>query len=219
MGVSLTKGQVVNLTKATDKLSNVVVGLGWQMAKPKIIEQKQEEKKGFFKKLFGNVKETVREELTESIDCDAVAYVIDDKGKNDMVYYGSKRHSSGCVTHMGDNLVGNSVSDADEYKDAEQIKIKLDTMPNKYNKIVIGVNIYQAFTKHQDFGMIEKAFIRLTNEDTKEQLCQFNLSDDYAGKTGMLLGELTRTNGDWTFKALGDGYSVANLDALRHFVK
>lgn len=219
MGVSLTKGQVVNLTKATDKLSNVVVGLGWQMAQPKPREQKQEEKKGFFKKLFGNVKETVREELTESIDCDAVAYVIYDKGKNDKVYYGNKKHSSGCVTHMGDNLIGNSVSDADEYKDAEQIEIKLDTMPNKYNKIVIGVNIYQAFKKHQDFGMIEKAFIRLTNKDTKEQLCQFNLSDDYAGKTGMLLGELTRTNGEWTFKALGDGYSVANLEALSHFVK
>lgn len=218
MGVSLTKGQVVNLTKATDKLSNVVVGLGWQMAQPKK-EEKQEEKKSLIKRLLKSVKETVRAELTESIDCDAVAYVVDDQGKNEMVYYGSKIHSSGCVTHMGDNLVGNSVLDANEYKDAEQIKIKLDTMPNKYYKIVIGVNIYKAFEKHQDFGMIEKAFIRITNEDTKEQLCQFNLSDDYAGKTGMLIGELIRTNGEWTFKALGDGYSVVNLEALRHFVR
>lgn len=32
MAVSLTKGQKVNLSKAVEKLANVTVGLGWDMA-------------------------------------------------------------------------------------------------------------------------------------------------------------------------------------------
>lgn len=212
--VKLTKGQVISLTKETDKLSNVIVGLGWQAITEKKITN--EGKKGLFKRLFDNANNAVQRASVANIDCDAVAYVIDNKKDLDMIYYGNLEHRSKCVLHMGDNLVGSSISDANDYKEAEQIKIDLKNLPDKYSEIIIGVNIYSARERNQHFGMVEKMFIRLTNADNKEVICQYNISDedDFNGKTGMLMGRLYRENGEWKFTDVGNGYTVSNLSEL-----
>lgn len=215
MGVSLTKGQTINLTKETQGLSKVVVGLGWQKAEKKANTQQKTKKKGLLGRWFSS-NATISTRPTADIDCDAVAYLIDETGRIETIYYGYKRHSSNCVIHMGDNLVGSTKLDAGKYVDAEQIKINLADLPKKYNRIVLGVNIFNAYTRHQDFGMVEKAFIRLVNEETGEQLCNFDLTEEYAGKTGMIMGELLRENNEWKFRAVGSGFTVANLEELKY---
>ena len=116
----------------------------------------------------------------------------------DVVYYGNLTHRSGAVRHCGDNLTG--AGDGDD----EQIIVELAKVPAEYDKIVFTVNIYQAYQRKQNFGMIRNAFIRVVDADSGKELCKYNLSENYDGKTAMIFGEVYRYNGEWKFGAIGE---------------
>lgn len=119
--------------------------------------------------------------------------------KEDIVYFGNLTHYTRSVQHMGDNLTGEG--DGDD----EQIVIDLNNVPQKYDKIVLAVNIYRAYERKQHFGMIKNAFIRLVDARTNSEMCIYNLTENYSGKTAMLFGEVYRYNGEWKFNAIGQG--------------
>ncbi len=182
MSVNLQKGQKVDLTKGNAGLKRLVVGLGWDEAP-----------RGF--SLFSK---------REDIDCDASAILISANtgklnGPIDVVYFGNLAHPSGGVRHLGDNLTG--AGDGDD----EQIIVELDKLGSNYNKITFVVNIYQALQRKQHFGMIQNAFIRIVDADKGVELCKYNLSENYTGKTAMIFGEIYLYNGEWKFSAIGEG--------------
>ncbi|MCI6498915.1 TerD family protein [Lachnospiraceae bacterium HCP1S3_C3] len=189
MSISLQKGQKVSLSKENAGLSNVLVGLGWDEVK---------RTGGFFKR-------------PQPIDCDASAIMLKDGkfcDKADLIYFGNLTHKSGTVRHMGDNLTG--AGDGDD----EQILIDLSKVPVEYDRIVIVVNIYQAVQRKQQFGLIENAFIRLVDGKTNKEMCKYNLSEDYTGKTAMIFGEIYRYNGEWKFNAIGQGTTDPGIGEL-----
>lgn len=197
MSVSLQKGQKVSLTKESrEGLNKVIVGLGWDEAKPA-------GKGGLFGSLFSKP--------TQAIDCDASALMLQNgrlaDGK-DVIYYGNLTHRSGTVRHMGDNLTG--AGDGDD----EQITIELDRVPAEYDRIVLVVNIYQAMARQQHFGMIQNAFIRIVDARNNQELCKFNLSENYNGMTAMIFGEVYRHNGEWKFNAVGQATTDPALSDL-----
>lgn len=186
MSVNLQKGQKVDLTKGNSKLKRIMVGLGWdESAKPSL---------GGLAGLFGGGKK-------QNIDCDASAILCTTGGKlrdkGDIVYFGNLQHNSRCVKHMGDNLTGAGEGDD------EQIWVDILDMPEKYEKVVFVVNIYQARERKQHFGMIQNAFIRIVDADTNQELCKYNLSDNYQNMTAMICGEIYRHGGEWKFNAIG----------------
>lgn len=136
MAISLKKGQGVSLKKSEYDLSMVTIGLGWDI---------NEEKKGLLGSLFGKKE--------EEYDLDVVAFLCDANGKvqdlggvdgnnrvnlvgGDIVFFNSMRHSSGCIWLTGDNRTG--AGDGDD----EQIIVKLNDLPEAYQKIVFVVQIY-----------------------------------------------------------------------------
>lgn len=181
MSVNLQKGQKVDLTKGNAGLSRVVVGLGWDEA---------EQKRGLFRK------------KSADIDCDASAILISTVGKlvanDDVIFYHNLHHKSGAINHMGDNLTGEG--DGDD----EQIIVDLKKIPETYEKIVFVVTIYQAKERNQHFGLIQNAFIRIVDSSNGKELCKYNLSENYDGKTAMIFGEIYRHNGEWKFSAVGE---------------
>lgn len=190
MSVSLQKGQKVSLTKEHAGLSRIVVGLGWDEV---------QQKRGFFAP------------KPQDIDCDAFALLLVNgrlTNNKDIVYYGNLTHFSGSVQHMGDNLTG--AGDGDD----EQIVIDLNRVPAEYDRIVIAVNIYKAFDRHQHFGMIQNAFIRLVDARNNSEMCIYNLTENYSGMTAMLFGEVYRYNGEWKFNAIGQGTNDGDIGAF-----
>lgn len=183
MSISLQKGQKVSLSKDNAGLAKIVVGLGWDE-----VEQK---KAGFFAP------------KPQPIDCDASAILLKNgkliDPKVDLVYFGNLTHRSGTVQHMGDNLTGAGEGDD------EQIMIDLSAVPQEYDRIVIVVNIYGCVQRKQHFGMIRNAFIRLVDARNNNEMCKYNLSEDYSGMTAMIFGEVYRHNGEWKFNAVGQG--------------
>ena len=83
--------------------------------------------------------------------------------------------------------------------------VYLSDLPQQYNKIVFAVTIYEATKRAQHFGLIKNAFIRIVNSDNNQEICRFNLSDNYDGMTAMVFGELYRKDGEWKFNAVGEG--------------
>ena len=184
MPVSLKKGQKVSLTKGNPGLKNVVVGIGWDI----------------------NAFDTGGD-----FDLDAAAFCLTDSGRvsdsNDFVFCGHLVHPSGAVQHMGDNLTG--AGDGDD----EQIQIDLSKVPANIEKIAFTVTIYEADSRMQNFGMVSNAYIRMSNEETGEEMIRYDLGEDYSTETSMVLGELYRHNGEWKFNAIGAGYA-GGLTAL-----
>lgn len=177
MPINLQKGQKVSLTKGNPGLSKIVVGLGWDVK---------------------------RFDTGRDFDLDTAAFLLGENGKvlrnEDFVFYGNKLHDSSSVEHLGDNLTG--AGDGDD----EQIKVDLSLVPANITKIIFTVTIYEAEQRHQNFGQVNNAFIRIYNEVNGEELLQYDLDEDFSIETAVVFGELYKRGGEWKFNAIGSGY-------------
>lgn len=177
MSVNLSKGQKVDLTKGNPGLKKLLVGLGW---------------------------DTNKYDGGDAFDLDASVFLLSGNGKvasdADFVYYGNLKHSSGGVTHMGDNLTGEG--DGDD----EEIKVDLSMIPTSVEKIGFTVTIYEAEERKQNFGQVENAYIRIVDEDTNTELIRYDLGEDFSIETAVVVGELYRNQGEWKFNAIGSGF-------------
>lgn len=215
MAINLQKGQTIDLRK-NDKgdsfdLSQVTVGLGWDIRK---------KKSGFLSGLLGGG------DKGDDFDLDAIAFLLDANGKvvnlgrkakmpngkeinlyeGDVIYFNSQKHPSGHIWLTGDNRTGAGEGDD------EQIIVKLDALDQRYQKIVFLVCIYQGKSKNQHFSMVENAFIRAVDAKGRE-IAKFNLSGDesLSGMCSMIFAEAYRREGTWKFRALGDPQATDNF--------
>ena len=185
MTINLKKGQKIVLDKSEYDLSRLTMGLGWDVAKSS----------GGLAGLFGN---------RSNFDLDGYAILLgeNDKLKNykeDVVYYGHLESKDKTVIHSGDNLTGEGEGDD------EQIILKINSIPEKYQKIILAVSIYQAKERKQQFGMVENAFVRAVDYKGVE-IARYTLSGNgtYQGKISMLMGAVYRDDKYWKFNALGN---------------
>ncbi|MBQ3665318.1 MAG: TerD family protein [Lachnospiraceae bacterium] len=198
MSINLQKGQKIDLTKGGTGLTGIMVGLGWDEA------VKSQSSGGFFSKLKSQPQQY-------DFDCDASAILLNEEGKlvgtgvnSCCVYFGNLRHPSNAIIHQGDNLTG--AGDGDD----EQIFVDLPRVPAEIHKIVFVVNIYDATPRGQHFGMISNAYIHLIDMQKNQEICNFNLSENYDGMTGLVVGELYRYKGEWKFNAIGQPVKEAS---------
>lgn len=188
MAINLKKGQRISLTKADPTLKQIMCGLGWDVAP----------KSGGF---FGGNKQF---DLDSSVIClDADKKLTDVKN---IIYFGNLRHSSNAIAHQGDNLTGAGEGDD------EVINIDLPLIPPNITYLVFAINIYKCQERKQDFSMVNNAFVRLVNRNSKQELASYNLSgSEYQGMTGMILAEVYRHQEEWKMAAVGNGFKVATL--------
>lgn len=183
MAISLQKGGNVSLSKTTPNLKEVLVGLGW----------------------------SARSSNGAAFDLDASLFMVGEsrkvRGDHDFIFYNQLTSTCGSVEHTGDNKTG--AGDGDD----EALKIKLDQVPAEIKSLVVAVTIHQAVERNQNFGMVQDAFIRIVNMDSNTEIARFDLSEDYSTETAMIFGEIYRHNGEWKFKAVGQGYA-GGLKAL-----
>ncbi|MEB5699045.1 TerD family protein [Klebsiella aerogenes] len=141
----------------------------------------------------------------QDFDLDASAFLLSETGKvrsdSDFIFYNNLKSADGSVTHTGDNRTGEG--DGDD----ESLIVKLDMIPANVAKIVFVVTIHDAQMRRQSFGQVSGAFIRLVNNDSQLEVARYDLTEDASSETAMLFGELYRHNGEWKFRAVGQGYA------------
>ena len=184
MAITLSKGQKVSLTKGNPGLKHIVVGLGW---------------------------DTNKYDGGFDFDLDSAAFLLDENGKvnadTDFIFYNNLKHSSGGVEHLGDNLTGEGNGDD------EQVKVDLSLVPQNISKIAFTVTIHEALERRQNFGQVSNSYVRVIDEDTNQELLNYELGEDFSIETAIVVCEIYRHNGEWKFNALGSGFE-GGLEAL-----
>jgi tellurium resistance protein TerD len=187
VGVSLSKGGNVSLTKAAPGLAAVNVGLGWD----------------------------VRTTTGADFDLDASALLCGADGKvvsdQHFVFFNNLKSPDGSVEHTGDNLTGEGEGDD------EMIKVNLASLGADVDKIVFPVSIHDADARGQSFGQVSNAFIRVVNAADNNELARYDLTEDYSTETAMVFGELYRNGAEWKFRAVGQGYASGLAGIAKDF--
>jgi tellurium resistance protein TerD len=187
VSVSLTKGGNVSLTKEAPGLTNVIVGLGWD----------------------------VRTTTGTDFDLDASAIGVGADGKvlsdKHFIFFNNLTSPDGTIEHTGDNLTGEGEGDD------EQVKVNLAGMAAEVDKIVFPVSIYDADGRSQSFGQVRNAFIRVVNAAGGAEIARYDLSEDASTETAMVFGELYRNGAEWKFRAVGQGYASGLAGIARDF--
>lgn len=105
----------------------------------------------------------------------------------------------GSITHTGDNLTG--VGEGDD----ESIKVNLAKVPDGIDQILILITIHQAKERGQNFGMVDDSYVRIVNEDNADELCRYDLRQEFATAITIQAAALVKTDGKWAFVAIGGG--------------
>ena len=192
---NLNKGQTFNLSKESG-LSKIRVELGWK----------------------------------SGADLDACAFLLGSDGtiqnNVDFVFYNSENReqpfdrqkflnkknwraktrpmsADGSVLGSLDDL-----GDEDEGEDAsEEMSVDLNKVDPSVTEIVFCVTIYNGDTQGTTFGSVRNPYISIINEENNEELCRYNLNENFSQETAVVAGSLLcDENGDWNFQATGQGY-------------
>jgi tellurium resistance protein TerD len=177
VSVSLSKGGNVSLTKIAPGLTAVSVGLGWDLR---------------------TTTGTDFDLDASALLCGADGKVIDDAH---FVFFNNLTSPDGSVEHTGDNLTGEGEGDD------EVIHVNLAGASDRVQKVVFPVSIYEGSARGQSFGQVSNAFIRVVDRSNGSELARYDLTEDASTETAMIFGELYRNNGEWKFRAVGQGYA------------
>jgi len=178
MGINLSKGERINLSKEAPSLKKVGVGLGW---------------------------DTNSTDTGVDFDLDASIFMLGANGKipseKSFIFYNNLTSPDSAVKHTGDNLTGEG--DGDD----ETILVELAKVDSAINELVFVVTIHEAEKRRQNFGQVSNAFIRLYDQDTNKEVAKYELDEDFSKETAIEFGKLYKKDGQWRFQAVGQGYN------------
>lgn len=189
MAINLVKGQRVEIG-----LSKLIVEMGWKVnpnAKP-------------------------------PYDLDASTFLLRANGEigveEDFVFYGSCKTidtPDGKRPVSNDGSVLGSVDDLGDDDDNtgegnEEIEVDLSKTNALIDQIIFTASIYWekgAPSEKYNFGQVRNAYILIKNAVSGEEICRYNLDEDFSTEKGVEFGRLYRRNGAWKFEAVGTSYA------------
>lgn len=79
------------------------------------------------------------------------------------------------------------------------------------------MTIHDGEARRQNFGMVQNAFIRVVNDANGREIARYDLTEDYSVETALIFGEVYRHNGEWKFRAVGQGYQGGLAPLARNY--
>ena len=189
MAINLVKGQRVEIG-----LSKLIVEMGWKVnpnAKP-------------------------------PYDLDASTFLLRANGEigveEDFVFYGSCKTidtPDGKRPVSNDGSVLGSVDDLGDDDDNTgegnvEIEVDLSKTNALIDQIIFTASIYWekgAPSEKYNFGQVRNAYILIKNAVSGEEICRYDLDEDFSTEKGVEFGRLYRRNGAWKFEAVGTSYA------------
>ncbi len=171
----VSKGDDINLTAKDPVMTEIVVGVGWDL------------------NAFD----------TDMLDLDMSCFLLDKTGKTrvneDFVFYNNLETGDGAVVYNGDSRTG--AGDGDD----ESISIKIPGVSFDIIKIMFVLSIYQGEEKEQSMAGLRNCYLRLINASNNQELLRYELGTDLKNskETAMLVGSLNREGPKWHFEVVG----------------
>ncbi|MFD5426942.1 TerD family protein [Streptomyces sp. NPDC127084] len=127
------------------------------------------------------------------LDASVIAYGPQ-RNHLDSCYFGKLSILNGAIKHSGDNLTGEGAGDD------EVIVVDLGRIPAEATGLVFTVNSFTG----QKFTEVAKAYCRLLDAATGEELVRFDLTSAEP-QTGVMMAKLIRQfSGEWEMTAMGE---------------
>ncbi|MEW1890121.1 TerD family protein [Streptomyces sp. NBC_00523] len=127
------------------------------------------------------------------LDASVIAYGPQ-RNHLDSCYFGKLSILNGAIKHSGDNLTGEGEGDD------EVIVVDLGRIPAEATGLVFTVNSFTG----QKFTEVAKAYCRLVDAATDEELVRFDLTGAEP-QTGVMMAKLIKQfSGEWEMTAIGD---------------
>ncbi|OKJ71002.1 stress-induced protein [Streptomyces sp. CB02460] len=127
------------------------------------------------------------------LDASVIAYGPQ-RNHLDSCYFGKLSILNGAIKHSGDNLTGEGAGDD------EVITVDLGQIPAEATGLVFTVNSFTG----QKFTEVAKAYCRLVDAATDEELVRFDLTGAEP-QTGVMMAKLIKQfSGEWEMTAMGD---------------
>ncbi|MEU6274861.1 TerD family protein [Streptomyces populi] len=126
------------------------------------------------------------------LDASVIAYGPQ-RNHIDSCYFGKLSIVNGAIRHSGDNLTGEGGGDD------EVITVDLGGLPQEVTGLVFTVNSFSG----QKFTEVAKAYCRLIDAASGEELVRFDLTNAEA-QTGVMMAKLIKQfSGEWEMTAMG----------------
>ncbi|MEN9520586.1 MAG: hypothetical protein RLZZ381_3174 [Cyanobacteriota bacterium] len=186
MTINLSKGERISLEKVAPGLVQIFIGLGWDI----------------------NVTDTGGD-----FDIDASIFLLNSNDKlvsdQHFIFYNNPKSPDPeqSIQQRGDNRTGAGEGDD------EIVDVNLKTIPPEVVKMALTVTIHEADKRHQNFGQVSNAFVRIVNCENEQEIIRYDLTEDFSVETALIMAELYRKDGEWRMNAVGAGYE-GGLQAL-----
>lgn len=186
MAINLSKGERISLEKVAPGLVEIFIGLGWDI----------------------NATDTGAD-----FDIDASIFLLDSNDKlisdQHFIFYNNPKSPDPeqSIQQRGDNRTGAGEGDD------EVVDVNLKTIPPEIVKMALTVTIHEADKRHQNFGQVSNAFVRIVNCADEQEIIRYDLTEDFSVETALIMAELYRKDGEWRMNAVGAGYE-GGLPAL-----
>ena len=200
MAIQLTKGQRIDIG-----LQKMSVGLGW---------------------------DPNSNGSSADFDLDASAFMLSADGQiptqDFFVFYGSDLTHDGLPTSQGglpispDRAVQSSGDDrtgGSSEGDDEILSVDLTRLDPRIEQIVFTVTIHEFEERKQNFGQVRNSFIRVCDASSGQELCKYELAEDFSVETAIEFGRLYKRGGAWRFEAMGVGASGGLQTFVQKFAK
>jgi tellurium resistance protein TerD len=142
---------------------------------------------------------------SEPYDLDASAFMLGEGGKlvssDFFVFYNQPTSPDGAVRSSGDN------KDGEGEGDDETLFASLGSVDPRVVEIIFVVTIHDAKERRHNFGQVRNAFIRIYDQANGQEICKYELDEDFSTESAVEFGRLYRRGGAWKFEAIGRGHN------------
>lgn len=184
----LLKQEKVDITKYKQNLSDLTVGMGW------------------------DIQSTKKRDMI----IDLVAILADEKSnfydKDNFVYYNNP-----LIHKDRDDIIKfksiKDVNNTKKFKDLQQVDISLYDIPETVSEIIFSAAIYDSKTNKCTLNDVSKLHLHLFNKDTQEELAFITIDNYFSIETCLVFGKLYRQDDYWKFENISEGY-IGDLGSL-----
>jgi len=158
-----------------------------------------------------------------AVDVDASCVAFAQGSHQELIYFQNLRNPTQSCVHTGDVLSGADDNQKKDMEDMERIYVWLQKLPSNVDCLVFVANV---FSTDVNFANIEKAYVRLVNADTNQELCRVPLSGGGLKGNCLVFCKLYRSSSakggkgpsPWQVLSLGMPTNVAGSTAVTQMI-
>lgn len=161
-------------------------------------------------KLIVTIDFNITSKDNKEFDLDASVFMVDINNKTvekDFIFYENTKSSCGGVIIKQDH----NTSLKEAYN--ESIQLDLNLIPPHIQKLAFTLTIYEANERLQNFGQVSEGCFRIIEGDMKQEILNYEFSEDLSIETAMVVAEIYRYKDEWKINCIGSGFR-GGLEAL-----